>query len=460
VTETQEAPPVAATPARGPDPGWRRWLAVGTGVGIEVGIDQLRVCIVRVRPSGTEILDTLVIAGYASRPAAEWGAEYAAFLKRNGVGRRPAVMLLPRGEMVVRQLSFPGVEEGDLESAISFQVDSLHPWVEQEVAWSWARLGNSSHVVVGITRSEVLERFWTMLVEAGIKVSSFTFSAAALYSASRMIAAPPRDFLMLRQTDGWLEAYGESSGRPLFTGVFESSPAGIVPRLFSELRLDPQSEPIGASSLLPVPRRVPEGFVFEEWTSAMAAAMAAACPRLSLRANLLPVDRRAQTSRLVYVPSIVFGVLLIAIAIVALVQQGWEDQRFLAGLQQEIRTLERQAAAVALYDNQAGATTRKMALIDRYRSRTKADIDALQEVTALVAPPAWVQALQMTRINVTIQGEAETTSDLLRVLDESPLFRESHFAQALTKLNGGTESFVIRSARDGQGTGVEPGGEQ
>ena len=60
---------------------YRKWLAFGTGVGIEIGNDELQVSIVRVRPSGIAVLGSATVTDFRTRPAAEWGAELQAFLK-------------------------------------------------------------------------------------------------------------------------------------------------------------------------------------------------------------------------------------------------------------------------------------------------------------------------------------------------------------------------------------------
>ena len=62
----------------------RSLLAIGTGVGIQIQNQDLAVTVVRVRPSGAKVLGHLVISGFRGRPASEWGAEYAAFLRRAG----------------------------------------------------------------------------------------------------------------------------------------------------------------------------------------------------------------------------------------------------------------------------------------------------------------------------------------------------------------------------------------
>lgn len=447
------APPAPAR--RGSHPGWRKWLAIGSGVGIEVGAEDLRVVAARVRPTGVEVVGTHTIAGFAARPASEWGSEYAAFLRKLGMRRRPAVVLLPRHELVVRHMALPGVEDRDLESAISFQIDSLHPYAEGEAAWCWARLAGTPNVVVGVTRADVVERYWTLFVEAGIAVSSFTFAAAALYSASRLLAAPRAEFFALRSSDGMLEVYGESASRPVFSGVFDQPVERIAPRIRSELRLDPESEPAAQAGLLPAPRRAPEGFDRESGVAPLAAAMTAACPWRALPANLLPAERRAQTSRLIFAPTAALLVLLTAAAALYSWQQSWEDRQYLARLDEQARALERQAAQATQLDSQAAALRERIALIGRFRQRTRADLDALREITVLLQPPAWLQSLSMNRVDVTISGEAEGSAALLELFDQSPLFRGSRFAQGMTR-SGGGENFFIRSEREGAGVGEEP----
>ena len=60
---------------------FKKLLAFGSGVGIEVTAANLEVVAARVRPTAIHVLGHLEIANYAARPASEWGAEYGRFLK-------------------------------------------------------------------------------------------------------------------------------------------------------------------------------------------------------------------------------------------------------------------------------------------------------------------------------------------------------------------------------------------
>ena len=70
--------------------GLRKLLAIGSGAGFEItgprGNESLRVCAVRVRPSGARVLGGFTIEDFERQPAAAWGADYAAFLDGDGFG--------------------------------------------------------------------------------------------------------------------------------------------------------------------------------------------------------------------------------------------------------------------------------------------------------------------------------------------------------------------------------------
>ena len=179
----------------------RKLLAVGTGVGIEIEDDGLRVAAVRVRPNGARLLGTAAISGFRERTAAGWGAVYADFLKRTGATHLAATVLLPRRDVVVRLLTLPGVADRDIASAIQFQIDSLHPFPEGQAAYAWTRLPASGAVLVAIARKDTIDRYIGLFSEAGVKVAAFTFSAAALFSSASLTHSHtrrPRSLVKLR----------------------------------------------------------------------------------------------------------------------------------------------------------------------------------------------------------------------------------------------------------------------
>ena len=63
----------------------------------------------------------------------------------------------------------PGVTDKDLESAVRLQIDSLHPFSDEDVTFSFARIGKTSYVLVGIARRPVIDSYSALFAEAGSK---------------------------------------------------------------------------------------------------------------------------------------------------------------------------------------------------------------------------------------------------------------------------------------------------
>src|SRR5258707_5654025 len=189
---------------------FKKLLAFGAGVGIEIRARDLEIVAARVRPGKVKVLGRMVVEDYASRPSGEWGADYTRFLRAAGIARISATVLLPRREVIVRHLALPGVAAKDIDSAVRFQIDTLHPYGEQDVVWGWSPLAWGS-VLVGIAKRETVDRYNRLFVEAGIAVGVFTFSAAAVHAAVRLGKndPPAEGFLALSRTEmGAVETYG------------------------------------------------------------------------------------------------------------------------------------------------------------------------------------------------------------------------------------------------------------
>ena len=85
----------------------------------------------------------------------------------------------------MRQIALPGVAGRDLASAIALQIDTLHPYGEDDVVYGWSRLENGS-VLLGVLRRATLDRYAAIFAEAGIAVAVvYVFGVGHLHRPSR-----------------------------------------------------------------------------------------------------------------------------------------------------------------------------------------------------------------------------------------------------------------------------------
>lgn len=423
----------------------RKLAAFGTGAGIEISGEDLVVLVTRVRPSRIEVMGNLVIEGFRHRPAAEWGAEYSAFLKGLGVSYLSATVVLPRTDVIVRLVALPGVKDQDVPSAIAFQIESLHPWGDEEPAYAWQRVG-PNHVLAGLVRRSVLDRYLSLFAEAGIALASFTFSAGAVHAAIRLYAPPGSGFVTFRDGDGEVEIYGESVSRPVFAATLDLPRERALALARAELRLDPEEPPRILPDILPMPALVGDQELSRS-TTPYAASLAGACPRLAPAANLLPDANRVSSARGRYIPTAILAVVLAVIGGGVLASSAYADRRYLGVIQTEISRWEPEARRAAEAERKLQEAKQRVALLDDFRAQTRVDLDTLLEVTHLLEPPVWANNVQISPDSVTIAGEADQAAPLLQKFDASPFFTQSTFTVSLAR-TGDAELFRIRTRRE------------
>ena len=434
------------------------WLAFGSGVGIEIagsaGAESLRISAARIRPGRARELSTLTIADASHQAAGVWGTEYASFLRKLGLSHAAATVVLPRRDVIVRQLALPGVSDKDLPAAIEFQMEGLHPYAEDEAISSWTRIPGTASVLIAIARRGVTERYANLFAEAGVKIGSFTCSAPVIYSALRLLrqrvsatgatrgttrgttADPAPGLLAYEATETGVEIYGESPSRAVFSAAFDAPAERALALAASELRLDAATAPQLLDQLLGVAAALP-----------YSAALASACPWFALPLNLLPADRRQSGSRLLWIPSAALGGAVLLLALALALFPRYESAKYLASLNAEIAKLTPLANRSSRLDAQIAAARARTTQLDEVRGRTKADMDVLGEMTRILAAPSWLNQLEITRTQVTLAGETQQAAPLLQTIDASPLFQGSEFTMPPSRVNA-AEAFRIRTNRE------------
>jgi len=321
----------------------RKFMAFGSGIGIEAGaVESRSYGITRAAAESTCWIQP-PSAITASAKAAEWGSEYAHFLKSAGAGHLTATVLIPRRDTIARYVALNGVAHRDMEAAIKLQIDTMTLTARTNAAYAWSRAGNGA--LVESCRSPRSKSYRTLFEEAGIAVGAFTFSASVLYASRRL---PVGSQHRIRRP-GWLsgagedengsiEAYGESPRRPLFSAEFDTGAGARNGARRS--RVAP-----AAGDCRAAPRRKfflchatnPVGNDLARRALPFAAALAGACPWLTPAANLLPAELPQFHSRARLVPSLVLAGVLLLVAGGLFAHSALEDRRYLGSLEAQIR---------------------------------------------------------------------------------------------------------------------------
>jgi hypothetical protein len=432
----------------------QKWRSIGTGLGVEVGPENLDFTLTVVRPSGIRIVDSLTVLRYRERPAAEWGSDVQAFLRKHKFTHISATVVLPTQDCISRSIALPGVPNRELAAAVQYQLDGLHPFAEEEATHSFSRLNapRQASVALAIARNAVIEDYATLFDEAGIAVVAFLSPAAAIYSALRVLQLPPASqFLAVHEDATGLIVYGESATHPIYCVRFPANSDRAIPAASSQMRL-PEDAPIARlAALLPQAERLEISS-----TLSYAASLAGALPSKSLSLNLLPADRRRTSSPWRWVPTIVLMILLMALGLAFSYYQDYENRRLLTRLDAEIARLQPRINSIKVLDSQIATAQQKLQFLATFAKYPQQDLDSLRELTRIMPMSSFVSRMDLTRTDLGMIGEVDQSMELLKMLDSSPYFKDSEFSSAPGRTPLGKEVFQIRAKREFPSAAVAP----
>jgi hypothetical protein len=449
--------------------GLRKLLRFGPGVGIAVTSQGLDIVVARAWPTGVALKGFLHTEDHLKRPVADWSGDVSRFLALHGAQNVPAVVELPRERVIARTIALPGVSDEDAAQALAYQLDTLHPWGDDEVVWDWRRVGRSSSFSLVIAERTLVERYVALFAEAGIRVAGMTAPGSALYLAARLGAVPPpASFIAVRglratpaqpapaepiPAGSSVEVYAESAARPFYDAQFPMTAGSAVALVVAETRQDEESaEAVDWIDILPAWTSSPDETDLSDagrsrMAPAWAAAVVSACSHLGLPLNLLPVEMRSQASRVALVPGFVLGGLLLCLCGALLGEDAWLDSAYLKTLSQQIKRYDPLARRVDVLDRHIADSANRIKALDDFQRQTGGDLEILLELTKKIPPPASLDTIAISPTDVQIAGGISQAEGLLKTLDESPLFEGSEFTTQMSRRDD-KEYFRIRTRRE------------
>jgi hypothetical protein len=162
---------------------------------------------------------------------------------------------------------------------------------------------------------------------------------------------------------------------------------------------------------------------------------------------MLPLEYRRLSSRAILIPSIVLAVVVLLLIGGFLLYSSYADRKYLAALNAQIAKLEPRAMRAAALDREFDRIRARVRLLDQYRSQTRNDLDALNEITRLLAPPIWTSNVDLRRDAVRLNGEGPQAAPLLKIFDSSRFFENTVIDAANPAPGGAGELFQIHANR-------------
>lgn len=164
---------------------------------------------------------------------------------------------------------------------------------------------------------------------------------------------------------------------------------------------------------------------------------------MPFRINLLPLENRKRPSRLKYYLLIGLAALMLLSGIAWAGSAVLRQRLTLRAIDAEIERLAAEIDKTEKMRKEIAEAMENLSRLSSLRQGRVAMIDVLKELTRVVPSTAWVRQFNVSGDDIVLEGVAEKASDLIPLLEASPLFKDALFQSAITKETDGKEKFRI-----------------
>ena len=401
-------------------------------------------------PNKIQVLGRLTISRLMPRAPRPSGAPSTRAFPEGGGRGAPqchGAAAAPR-EVIVRQIALPGVAAKDIEGAIRFQLDTLHPYGEERCGVGLVAAGLRRRAG-GYCPAKHHRALCRLFVEAGDRRAQLHVFRGG--GTRRHPVEWRRD--TAREVRG-AQPFGRRRGGGLrrepvapavqrgirpgpaarhHAGALQTTPRGRYRSQDSGRDAAQAGRQSGAERYLPQCAAVCDGPVRG------LSPVSLRRPMFYRRNTAASIPGRCSSR------TVVLAALLLLVAGSMAVYASWSEKQYLKQINAEIAKWNRCTGAPIHWTRNRLARARAR-LLDQFRKQTRMDLDALNELTHLLEPPAWSNNIALARDTVRIAGETPQTAPLLKILDASPLFEKHRNPDVRSPLPTG-ETFQIRTNR-------------
>ncbi len=410
--------------------------------------------------------------------ALEAGENTSALLKAElearGLKMRGVRVGLDRSLVTVKVIELPrAVTTADLAQMVAFELERHVPFPPEEMRFDWKALpgkpGGPLRVLVIACERRTTERPLRLLEESTRKPLAVT---AACHDLRALL---PRVVQARRAV--WAHRHGNTTelvflgrghlrlsrsvpvedGQGLLAEIQRTRP--LIPwrefdalwisgddaeRFLSAPELEELGAPVSEPPYSPAAAALVAALPAEEPGAAVLALAVAAGSRRPVL-NLLPEAVRPWTLSGAHLATALMLAVTALLGLGLLFAQAYQKERYLDRIAQEIRRLDPGVRAVEGMLAEVAQKKRVLAALGAVQDKRIQALPLMRELTNLLPPDAWLQALNMDRQGVEITGQANAASQLIPLLEASPWLERVEFTSPVTK-GQGKEQFRVKAA--------------
>ena len=394
------------------------------------------------------------------------------FLRENRISPASVFLGIPRSKSILRYLELPIAVKENLRKTLGYELEKYVPFSPEDVYFDFQIISEDKsadrlQLLLVVVKKQALSTVLAVSEHLGFGISGIGLTATALADyfswRSKKENTTVRSFIYAGQhhielglvKDGMLIHSRDLSKNEGFIEV--------IPRALSKMRLDfvKDDEPLdtilcGIEKDDPLLERLSEtnGIALHQAdlsgeqipSSDLMAAYGLALKgvrKTSMDINLLPPALRKRPSKLKFYA--LFG-LLSLVLLGALAWGGgifFQRQLALDRLDDEIKKMGSQLKKMEQVETEKKRIEDQINYLNTLRQGGPPVLDILKELSERIPKNAWVRRFDFSEKGIQLEGYAISSSELIPLLEASPMFGGVKFLSAINKDFSGKERFRI-----------------
>jgi general secretion pathway protein L len=388
-----------------------------------------------------------------------------AFISKHQLNRERICVGLPREKVIARFIKLPVAVKENLRKVLEYEIPKYIPLEKKEIYFDYCLLKEERdwvHLFAVFARKAEIDSYVSLLKKMGIQPISIQISSVAAVnlffynkggseSETSVLVDVADPFLEMNLVEGkdWKESLHlplakEEKGKKIINTFKRSadiySPEnstlfvyglGADDTLLTSLK---ETEQLKGVSLPPMDRIRSEGENSKPnriYASLGVPLKGLINPRIDL--NLVPPDLRKKVKQIGRPLLIVFTSLALFFGLTWAVGTFMHYRKESDAVNNEIKKRRPAVEALEKLQKQRDEYRKEMAELVQIRSGEISKVSVLEELTRLLPDTTWIWNLKYNGKEMELSGFADSASDLIPLLDRSPLFEKVEFLAPVTK---------------------------
>lgn len=439
-----------------------KFTILRTSAGLEITASDLHLAVLRESMGRLRLAHLATITGFVQMADEEKKRSVSELVKKHGIAPARVHLSLLRENGIVRQIEFPVEVRERLQSAVGLQIEALSPWPLAEIHWdcSHAPPGKGAKTflaTVVIIPKALLDPWIQFFKSVGLPLSGASLSSVACAHGASVLWPEGKPAIILACEPGSV-AGSLVQTEKLDSLTISGTETAIqfrsaAERLLSMGRVaDPDAVRLvvygsSAASVEGVP---PLRLPLESADPAsgrqfgVIAAAFGGMRRGPFNTNLVPRDLRYRRSQLQLIPTYVLIALTVLMGLAMLVREPYQMVLYASRIDSEIQRVAPEVRDVSAQEAELNQLSEKYRVLAGHFQQRDQNVEALLEMSRMLPPATWLTNYTYQNEMFAISGFADSASEVQKLIEDSPLFKDAQFTASVTRDPVGQDRFSLR----------------